>query len=182
VPFGPIQILWINWIIDGPICVALGFGKPTKGLMAQPPRKVNDPIITKGVALRLLYQGIVMTVGILALRQWAEGAYGDSVVAATMSLAAFSFFHIINGLENSHRTRTIFSMETLNDRRQLYLFGFVLLMIILGTEMQLFNRFLDTASLTINQWLITAAVALPLLFFEEILKFILRRREKTQPD
>ena len=178
VPFNPIQILWINWIIDGPIGVALGFGKPTSGLMEKPPRKVNEPIITKTVALRLLYQGIVMTVGILALRQWAEGAYGDATVAATMSLAAFSFYHIINGLENNDWSRTVFTMDTFNDRRQLYLFGFVLLMIFLGSEMQIFQRLLDTAPLTLNQWLIAILVALPLLFFEEILKFFLRRWEK----
>jgi Ca2+-transporting ATPase len=178
VPFGPIQILWINWVIDGPIGVALGFGKPTSGLMKQPPRKVNDPIITKSVALRLLYQGVVMTVGILALRQWAEGAYGDAAVAATMSLMAFVFYHIINGLENSHRTRTIFSMETFNDRRQIYLYGFVVVAMILGSEMGFFQRIMDTAGLTLNQWLIAAAVALPLLILEEALKFVLRQREK----
>ncbi len=180
VPFNPIQILWINWIIDGPIGVALGFGKPNTGLMKKPPRKVNEPIITKSVALRLLYQGIVMTVGILALRQWAEGAYGDATVAATMSLAAFSFFHIINGLENNDWSRTVFTMDTFSDRRQLMLFGFVLLMIILGSEMQIFQRLLDTAHLTFNQWMIALLVALPLLFLEEILKFFLRRWEKKQ--
>ena len=180
VPFNPLQILWINWIIDGPIGVALGFGKPTKGLMEQPPRKVNDPIITKPVALRLLYQGVVMTVGILALRQWAEGAYGDATVAATMSLATFSFYHIINGMENNHRTRTAFSVETFENRNQNLLMLFVLSMIILGSELQVFQRLLDTASLTFNQWMIALLVALPLLVFEEILKFFLRRREKSK--
>ena len=180
VPFNPLQILWINWLVDGPIGVALGFGKPTSGLMEQPPRKVNDPIITKPVALRLLYQGVVMTIGILGLRWWAEQAYGDAVLAASMSLAAFSFYHVINGLENYHPTQTVFSMEALSQRRQVLLFGFVLLMIILGTEMQLFQRLLDTTSLTFNQWMIALLVALPLLFFEEILKFFLRRRKKEQ--
>ncbi len=178
VPFNPLQILWINWVVDGPIGVALGFGKPTTGLMKLPPRKVNDPIITRSVALRLLYQGVVMTVGVLALRQWAEGAYGDASVAATMSLAAFSFYHIINGLENNHRSRTVFTMETFSDRRQLMLFGLVLLMVILGAEMQVFQRLLDTAHLTFDQWMIALLVALPLLFFEEILKFFLRRRRE----
>ena len=95
-----------------------------------------------------------------------------------MSLAAFSFYHIINGLENNHRTRSVFSMETFNDRRQLMLFGFVLLMIILGTELQIFQGLLDTADLSFNQWMISLVVALPLLFFEEILKFFLRRGEE----
>jgi len=180
VPFGPIQILWINWLVDGPIGVALGFGKPTSGLMNLPPRKVNDPIITKGVALRLLYQGAVMTVGILALRQWAEGAYGDAAVAVTMSLMAFAFYHIVNGLENTHRTRSVFSMETFSDRRQIYLYGFVVLMILLGSEMEFFQRLMNTSNLTLNQWLIAAAVALPLLIIEEALKFVLRRREGSE--
>ncbi len=179
VPFNPLQILWINWIIDGPIGVALGFGKPNTGLMKKPPRQVNEPIITKSVALRLLYQGIVMTVGILALRQWAEGAYRDAAIAATMSLAAFSFFHVINGLENNHWSRTVFTMDTFSDRRQLMLFGFVLLMIILGSELQVFQRLLNTTHLTFNQWMLALLVALPLLFLEETLKFFLRRWKKN---
>jgi len=179
VPFNPLQILWINWFIDGPIGVALGFGKPTKGLMEQPPRKVNDPIITRPVAFRLLYQGVVMTVGILALRQWAEGAYGD-VVAATMSLATFALYHTINGLENNHRSRSVFSLETFENRSQNLLMLTVIVLLILGVEMNLFQRLLNTTHLTFNQWMIALLVALPLLIFEEIIKFFLRRREKAQ--
>ena len=155
-----------------------GLWQATKGLMEQPPRKVNDPIITKPVALRLLYQGVVMTVGILALRQWAEGAYGDATVAATMSLAAFVFYHIINGLENNHRSRSVFSMETFENRNQNLIMLAVVGLLILGVEMNLFQRLLDTTHLTFNQWMIALLVALPLLLFEEILKFFLRRREK----
>jgi Ca2+-transporting ATPase len=180
VPFGPTQILWINWFIDGPIGVALGFGQPRDGLMEQPPRPLAQPIITWSVGLRLLYQGLVMTLGILALRVWAENAYGDAVVAGTMSLIAFCFYHIINGLENTDPYRTIFTFDTFNDRRQVYLYGFVLLTMILSTELGFLQRILNTAELTATQWLITAAIALPLLFLEELLKFVLRHRRSTK--
>ena len=180
VPFNPLQILWINWFVDGPIGIALGFGKPSKGLMAQPPRKVNDPIITKPVALRLLYQGVVMTIGILALREWAEGAYGDATVAATMSLAAFVFYHIINGMENYHRSRSFFSIETFENRSQNLLMLTVIIMLILGVEMNLFQRLLNTTHLTFNQWMIALLVALPLLVIEEVLKYFLRRSENRK--
>ncbi len=178
VPFGPTQILWINWFVDGPIGLVLGFGKTYAGVMDEKPRPVDKPIITWSVGLRLFYQGVVMTIGILALRVWAEGAYGDTVVAATMSLMAFSFYHIINGLENTDQYRTIFSRDTLNDRRQVMLYGLVLLFMLFSTELGIMNRILNVTELTIEQWLISFVVALPLLLTEELLKFVLRQRRK----
>ncbi len=178
VPFGPTQILWINWFVDGPIGLALGFGKTYDGVMDEKPRPVDKPIITWSVGLRLFYQGALMTVGILALRVWAENTYGDAVVAATMSLMAFSFYHIINGLENTDQYRTIFTRETISNRRQLTLYGFVLMVMILSTEMGLLQRIMEVTELNINQWLICIVVALPLLLTEELLKFVLRQRRK----
>ena len=34
VPLNPLQILWLNMVVDIPIAIALGFDQPTKGLMA----------------------------------------------------------------------------------------------------------------------------------------------------
>ena len=36
VPLNPLQILWLNMVVDIPIAIALGFDQPTKGLMSRP--------------------------------------------------------------------------------------------------------------------------------------------------
>ena len=63
VPLTPLQILWINMVIDIPIAVALGFDEPTGGLMGRPPRPVGAPVLSRANWIRLCVQGFVMTVG-----------------------------------------------------------------------------------------------------------------------
>jgi Ca2+-transporting ATPase len=178
VPFNPVQVLWLNYFVDGPIGFSLGFSKPEPDMMDRKPRLVNTPIITTSLALRLLYQGLAMTVGTLGVRVWAEGVYGSAVVAATMSLTAFSLFHIFNGLSNQDQRQTVFTRDTLDDRRTLGMYGLALLFIILATESNLLSRILETTSLSFEQWMICLGIALSLLVLEEILKFILRHKDR----
>ncbi len=47
VPLNPLQILWLNMVVDIPIAIALGFDQPTKGLMSRPPRPVGAPVLSR---------------------------------------------------------------------------------------------------------------------------------------
>ena len=69
VPLTPLQILWINMVIDIPIAVALGFDEPTGGLMGRPPRPVGAPVLSRANWVRLCAQGFVMTIGALVAYQ-----------------------------------------------------------------------------------------------------------------
>ena len=37
-PLNPLQILWLNMVVDIPLAIALGFDMPARGLMSRPPR------------------------------------------------------------------------------------------------------------------------------------------------
>ena len=69
VPLNPLQILWLNMVVDIPIAIALGFDQPTKGLMSRPPRPVGAPVLSRSNWVRLCIQGAVMTVGSLVAYQ-----------------------------------------------------------------------------------------------------------------
>lgn len=43
----PVQLLWINLLTDGIPAIALGIDPASPGILKQPPRKKNDPIINK---------------------------------------------------------------------------------------------------------------------------------------
>ncbi len=87
VPLLPIQILWVNLVTDGLPALALGVEPPDKKIMERPPRKPDEPLITKARAWMLLTQG-----GFIAL----------------CSLAAFLFVLIVEeaGIERA-RTATL---------------------------------------------------------------------------
>src|SRR6185503_5379994 len=69
VPLNPLQILWINMVVDIPIAIALGFDEPRGGLMRRTPRPVGAPVLSTRDWLRLCVQGAVMTIGSLIAHQ-----------------------------------------------------------------------------------------------------------------
>ena len=73
IPLDPLQILWLNMVIDIPIAVALGFDEPTGGLMERSPRPVGAPVLSTANWVRLCAQGFVMTVGTLVAYQIGGG-------------------------------------------------------------------------------------------------------------
>jgi magnesium-transporting ATPase (P-type) len=48
IAFGPLLVLWINFAVTAPIAVALGFDRPSPGLMARPLRPLDQPVLTRG--------------------------------------------------------------------------------------------------------------------------------------
>jgi Ca2+-transporting ATPase len=66
-PLVAIQLLWINLVTDGAPALALGFDPYDSTLMKQPPRPINEPILTKRFVTTMVFRGIVMTVLVLGL-------------------------------------------------------------------------------------------------------------------
>ena len=95
-PLNPLQILWLNMVVDIPLAIALGFDEPARGLMARPPRPVGAPVLSRNNWFRLCAQGAVMTIGSLAAYQIGDHQDG-AVVAATMLLTTLSVFHVAGG-------------------------------------------------------------------------------------
>ena len=75
IPLNPLQILWLNMVIDIPLAVALGFDEPSAGLMARAPRPVGAPVLSSANWVRLCVQGFVMTVGALVAYQIGDARY-----------------------------------------------------------------------------------------------------------
>jgi Ca2+-transporting ATPase len=180
VPLTPLQILWINMVIDIPIAVALGFDEPTRGVMTRPPRPVGAPVLSRANWVRLCAQGLVMTVGTLAAYQVGEPNYGPEV-AATMLLTTLSLFHVAAGLLARDQHHTIFSRAAIPGSTQLRRYGIALGAIILVTTIGLLQRIFDTTELSFAQWSICVGIAASLVVIEELIKLTIRARARKSP-
>ena len=178
IPLDPLQILWLNMVIDIPIAVALGFDEPTGGLMERSPRPVGAPVLSTANWVRLCTQGFVMTVGTLIAYQIGEANY-DLAVASTMLLTTLSLFHLAAGLLARDQVRTIFSRAAIPGPTQLRRYGVALLAIILVTEIGFLQRVFSVVDLTLAQWGICTGIALSLVVVEEVIKFFIRRRARS---
>jgi P-type Ca2+ transporter type 2C len=177
VPLTPLQILWINMVIDIPIAVALGFDTPTGGLMGRPPRPVGAPVLSRANWVRLCIQGFVMTVGALAAYQLGDTHYHDPMVAATMLLTTLSLFHVAAGLLARDQHNTIFSRAAIPGPTQLRRYGIALLAIIAVTTIGFLQTIFQTTELSLAQWSICIGIAATLVVVEELIKLIIRRRD-----
>ncbi len=94
IPFNPIQVLWINIIMDGPPAQSLGVEPPEKGVMERPPLK--EEIIPRKNLIRIVVAGVVMTVGTLALYNYLLSGGADLTKAMTMAFTVFVMYQIFN--------------------------------------------------------------------------------------
>jgi Ca2+-transporting ATPase len=176
-PLNPLQILWLNMVVDIPIAIALGFDRPTAGLMERPPRPVGAPVLSTADWIRLCIQGAVMTIGSLAAYQIGN-AQGNAILASTMLLTTLSLFHLAAGLLSRDQQNSMFDRDTLPGATQLRRYGVALLAIIAITGIDLLERIFHTTGLSFNQWSICVGIALALVVVEEAIKLVLRRRQQ----
>ena len=174
-PLNPLQILWLNMVVDIPLAIALGFDQPARGVMSRQPRPVGAPVLSRTNWIRLCTLGAVMTIGSLVAYQIGDGQDG-AVVAATMLLTTLSLFHVAAALLCRDEVNTIFDRSAIPEVTQLRRYGLALLAIVLVTSLDFLERIIDTTGLTFAQWCTCAAIAASLVVVEELIKLVLRRR------
>ena len=93
-PFTPIQLLWINIIMDGPPAQSLGLEGPEEDIMRRPPEKGEKTMI------KILISGIVMTIGTLGLFIYELNTGGADVKtkAITIAFTVFVLYQLFNAL------------------------------------------------------------------------------------
>ncbi len=177
IPFAPLQILWINFAVQVPVAIALGFDKPATDLMARKPRPLNQPILSRSQWLRIIFIGLLMAIFTL----YVEAAYDDpanQTLAYTMGFVLFSLLNIAVAFSARSETASAFNRDFLHDRHQLMLYGLALLLVLLPTVLGFLQRVLGFESLSLEQWLLCTGLAVALLLVDEVIKFFLRSRHK----
>jgi Ca2+-transporting ATPase len=174
VPFTPSVVLWINFLVQVPIAVALGYDEPSPGLMERKPRPLSQPVLNRAQWLRITFIGVLIAIATLTL----ETLYAPTSDALmyTMGYALFSLMNVAMGLSSRSEIDTIFTRDFIADRRQLLLYGLALVFTFLPTELNFFQTHFGLTSLTLEQWLICFALAFALILVYEVIKFFLRRR------
>ena len=180
IPFSPLLVLWINFAITVPIAIALGFDKPSPGLMERKPRPLLQPVLSRVQWLRIVFLALIMAAGTLLVeayfgaprrpcwwRRWGRRPSPCSTSSPASAAGA--------------RPRPRLSRDLLADRRQVGLYGLALLLTILATELGFLQRLLGTQSLDGQQWLLCVVVRRLVLVADEVIKLVLRLRRGRAP-
>ncbi len=184
VPFTPLQVLFVNLVMDGPPAMSLGVDPAGEDTMRRPPRPAGQRILTRQRLLRILLASTVMAAGTLAVLAAAPGPQprlGQATVAGTMAFVTFVFFQAFNLLNVRHDTRSVFSRETLHNSSAFIATAIVIALLVCVVEMGALRGFFTTTGLTSGQWLVCAAVGSTVLWVGELVKVVLRVRARRRP-
>lgn len=164
-PFNPIQILWINIIMDGPPAQSLGVEPPEKDIMSRKPEK--EDILPQRNLLRIVLAGIIMAIGTLAIYTY-KLSIGDAR-ATTIAFTTFVMFQIFN----------VFNCKSQSGFSNKLLFFAIAASFIL----QLFVIYLPplqsifrTQAISIMDWMLIVLVASLILVHETIIRWVDKRR------
>jgi Ca2+-transporting ATPase len=174
-PFTPAQILWINFLVNAPFGVALGFDEETPGLMARRPRPRGESILTKGTMISCGLGGLFVAVANLALIFIGKNYYGSVEIGQSIGLVAFSLMLVVAAFESRRERASVFSVETFNSSRMNKTAVIEIALAYLITQADFLNVLLGTKELTFAQWGLGLLAAVGLLLLWELGKLISRR-------
>jgi len=172
------QILWINLVTDGAPALALGIDPADTRTMMKPPRPRGEGVITRQMWAGIIFVGLVMAVGTLAIIDASlPGGLieGSSTIehARTMGFTTLTLFQLFNVFNARSDERSAFSGLFTNR----WLWGAVGLSLALHAavvNLPFLQQAFTTVSLSGTDWLICAAVASSVLWLRELTKLAAR--------
>jgi Ca2+-transporting ATPase len=91
-----IHILWVNLLTDGLPALALSVEPPEGGLMKRPPRDPDEGILADGIAVHVVWVGLLMMAGCLWIFDHAlSGGVEHARTMCFMTLAFFQLWHVL---------------------------------------------------------------------------------------
>ena len=160
-PFTPIQLLWINIIMDGPPAQSLGLEGPEEDIMNRPPEK--GELIDKRTLIKITISGIVMTIGTLGLFLYELNGGGANVKtkAITVAFTVFVLYQLFNAL--NYRS----SSKTRNLMLWLSLIGSFILQVLV-IYVPFLQTIFKTCSIGLYDWILIIIVSAIILVTDKI--------------
>lgn len=168
-PFTALQILWVAIIMDGPPAVSLAMDAARPGIMDEPPRPRNAPVLPLQRVARVFAYGTTMMVGTLAVLHYALQT-GQQDRALTMAFTTFVLFQLFNVFNARNETGSTFNAQFFGNRMLWISLGGALSLQILATQWAPASAIFHTTGMAWQDWGIAAGVASSILLLEETRK------------
>jgi magnesium-transporting ATPase (P-type) len=176
----PAQLLWLNLVTKGLQDLALAFEPGEPDVLEHPPRPRREPIITPLLWWRTVLVGTVMTLGALAMFDWAlareDLSLAQARTVALTTLVVFQAFHL--GSSRSER-RSVLQVPLLSNRFLLFAQAGALGVHVAAMHLPVTQLILRIEPIDAAAWWRIALVASTVLVAVELDKLVRRRRART---
>lgn len=179
-PLAPIQLLWLNLITDSLPALALGVEPPAKDIMHRRPRSRQESLLSGGVGIDCLWQGVMFAA--LTLTAYAIGAkaWGSAALGETMAFAVLAMGQLIHAF-NVRSSRSLFSVGLRSNKAMLGAFGCSLLLLLAVLLIPGVQGVFSLSPMGGAAWGVVAGLSFaPFLLVEavKLMRRLLRRGEK----
>jgi cation-transporting P-type ATPase F len=152
-PILPVQILWIN--MTSAICLGLmlAFEPKEPDIMARPPIDPKIPLITKGLLLRTLLVGLLLTLGVFGLFIYEKHIGAGLEQARTVAVNVIIFGELFYLFNCRSLTRSMFAIGIFSNKWIISGVSGMIILQVLFTYMPFMNRFFQSAPIGIYSWI-----------------------------
>lgn len=164
IPFNPVQLLWINIIMDGPPAQTLGMEGPERNIMNRGPE--TGDILNRNVLVKISIAGIVMALGTIALFSYKINTGATEREAMSVAFTLFVVYQLFNA----------YNSKSNSDKKSLYLYGaiaasFILqLLVIYVPYLQMIFR---TSAIEPADWILIFLIACTILISHRIVNRVI---------
>ncbi len=173
-PFTPIQLLWVNIIMDGPPAMALGVDPAQPDTMSHRPRKTTERILKLRLLGKLISYGTIMMVGTLGVLWWGM-QNGSAIYAQSLAFTTFVLFQVFNAFNARVAKRSTFNANFFRNRTLWIALISVVILQVLAVQWAPAQAIFNVQTLSGSDWLLATLVASSVLLLEEIRKWIRRK-------
>jgi Ca2+-transporting ATPase len=173
-PLYPVQILWVNILMDGPPAVALGLSPGSSQLMKRKPRSPSERILNREILSVVAFNGAIM--GALAfLLFWRDLHSGASEVhAQTLTFTAFVVFQMFSVFNCISLNRSAFRSFVSKNPFLVLAVAVSLFLQLLVVYVPFLNGPFHTMPLGLDDWALILGSGALVLFVEEVRKAVVR--------
>lgn len=167
------QIIWLNFVTDGFLVVALAMEPKEDGLLNGRFKKPGKLIVDFLMLQRMTVMALPMAIGALVLFLLYTGDGMDK--ARTVALTAMAVFQWFNAWNCRSEKETVFGRGIFGNKLLITLTFVVFFLQVLAVYNPFMQKILHTIPLAFGDWVLIAVVAFSIVIVEEIRKLIYRK-------
>lgn len=176
-PLMAVQILFINFLMDGLIAIAIGVEPVEGGIMDRKPRKVKEGILNKKTASFIFLVGVWIGIICLGLFIYVLDQGASQEEATTIFFATLILSRLFNGLNCRSFELSIFKMKFFGNKPLIAGIVISLIMSLLVIYVPVLQAPFHTENISSLQWVLMFSVSAFTLIGVEIWKWLRPNKE-----
>ena len=175
-PVTPGQILWVNTVTAVTLGLALAFEPAEPGVMGFAPRPTGEPLITRALAIRILYVALLMVVTTFLVFGWELARTGRIEAARTAAVNMLVMHELVYLFQARHFTASALRTETLTGNPVAIRVSLALLVVQAAfTYAPPMQALFQTVALDARAWALIAALGAATFLAVDLEKAVWRR-------